>query len=84
MSIQLIIPDSVSKALRLPKSEQEQRLATELALALYEQEILTFGKARELADLTKYEFGVLLGKRKIQRHYSIDDLQDDILYADCE
>ena len=57
MGIQLSIPDSVTRALRLPKGEQQARLATELALSLYEQEILSFGKARELAGLSKYEFG---------------------------
>jgi predicted HTH domain antitoxin len=55
---------------------------TELAISLYSQRILSFGKARELAGITHYEFGVLLGKRKIARHYTDEDLQDDIAYAD--
>jgi len=84
MGIQLSIPDSVTRALRLPKGEQQARLATELALSLYEQEILSFGKARELAGLSKYEFGLILGERKIPRHYSEEELQDDIDYADCK
>ncbi len=84
MGIQLTISDSVTQALRLPKGEQHQRLATELAVSLYAQGILSFGKARELANLTRYEFGVLLGKRKIPRHYTEEDLQDDIAYANSE
>ena len=37
--------------------------------------------ARELAGMTKYEFGKLLGKRQITRHYTDEDLQDDIAYS---
>jgi predicted HTH domain antitoxin len=50
----------------------------ELALALYARGILSFGKARELTGLSKYEFGILLGKRDIPRHYEREDLQDDV------
>jgi predicted HTH domain antitoxin len=81
MGIQLTIPDSVAQALRLPQDEQQQRLASELAVTLYAQGILPFGKARELAGMTRYEFGILLGKRQIARHYMEEDLQDDVAYA---
>lgn len=81
MSIQLTIPDSVAQAIRLPLAEQEGQLLTELAIALYAQGALSFGKARELAGLSKYEFGQLLGKRQVARHYGSQDLQDDIAYA---
>jgi predicted HTH domain antitoxin len=81
MTLQLDIPDSVVQALRLPAAEQAQRLKTELAVSLYAQGILSFGKARELAELSAYEFGRLLGQRKIPRHYIADDLKDDLAYA---
>ncbi len=81
MSLRLDIPDSVSQALRLPRAEQQQRLTTELALSLYAQSILSFGKAREMAGLSKYDFGVLLGQRGIPRHYEPEDVQDDVTYA---
>jgi predicted HTH domain antitoxin len=56
----------------------------ELAVTLYAQGILSFGKARELAGKSKYEFGLLLGKRQISRHYTTEDLEDDIAYAHRE
>jgi predicted HTH domain antitoxin len=59
MGIQLEIPDHVAKAIRLPLVEQKQQLLVELAVALYARGMLSFGKARELASLSKYEFGVL-------------------------
>ena len=81
MTIVLEIPDSVARAIRLPKKEQQRQLKLELALSLYAQGLLSFGKACELADITKVEFGLLLGKRNIPRQYDEQDLQDDIAYA---
>jgi len=81
MTIVLEIPDSVARALRLPPAEQRQQLKVELALSLYGQGILSFGKARELANMNKLEFGLLLGKRNLPRHYTNEDLQDDLAYG---
>ena len=75
------MPDSVAQALHLPFADQRQQLVLELALALYARGALSFGKARELAKLSKHEFGWLLGQRDIPRHYSAQDLQDDLAYA---
>ena len=80
-SIQLQIPDSVAQAIRLPLDEQEQQLLIELAAALYARGALSFGKARELCGCSKYEFGRLLGRRGIARHYSAADLRDDLTHA---
>lgn len=81
MAIYLEIPDSVTRAMRLPPVEQRQQLLVELAVTLYVQGILSFGKARELAKLNRLEFGLLLGKRGIPRHYYAEELQDDLTYA---
>ncbi len=79
--IELQIPESVLQAIRLPENRIRQELMKELALALYSQEIVSFGKARELTGLGKYEFGMLLGQRGICRHYGTDELEDDLAYA---
>ncbi|KJH70089.1 UPF0175 family protein [Aliterella atlantica] len=84
MSLQLSIPDSILSAIRLPEPRIEQALLHELAIALYAQELLSFGKARELAQMDKYEFGQLLGQRSISRHYSLEELSDDLDYASGE
>jgi predicted HTH domain antitoxin len=84
MAVRLEIPDAVVQAMRLPEQERASRLLEELALALYAQGILSFGKARELAGLDKYEFGKLLGERSIPRHYTAEELQDDVNYASGE
>jgi predicted HTH domain antitoxin len=81
MTIMLEIPDSIVRAMRLPRKEQTRQLKMELALSLYAQGILSFGKACELAETTKLEFSLVLGKRNIPRQYDEQDLQDDIAYA---
>lgn len=81
MSLQLSIPDEVVSAIRLPEAGIEQALLHELAIALYTQELLSFGKARSLAQMDKYEFGQLLGQRGVLRHYRWEELEDDLNYA---
>ena len=49
MSVHLEIPESIAASLRVPAPEMESRLRAELAVALYGQGILSFGKAAELA-----------------------------------
>ena len=84
MSLQLFIPDSVTQAIRLPEKQMKETLLAELGITLYAQEVLSFGKARELAGMSKYEFGQILGKRGIPRHYGREELEDDLVYANRE
>ena len=81
MDLDLHIPDSIIQAIRLPEDRIPQELLKELALALYSQGFLSFGKARNLAGLEKFEFGRILGQRNIPRHYSRKELEDDLTYA---
>jgi predicted HTH domain antitoxin len=77
----LEIPEEVQAAIRLPPAEMEQEMRKELALALYQREVLSSGIARRLALMTRWEFEELLAKRGIVRHYSEQDLQEDLDYA---
>ena len=81
MTYHLDIPESIANSLRLPASEVQPRLRTELAVALYAQGILPFGKASELAELSRFAFADLVTLRNIPRHYSEDELTQDIGYA---
>ena len=81
MSLVLEIPDQVAQAMRLPALEQQQHVMIELAVALYAGGILSFGKARKLTNLNKVEFGLLLGQQNIPRHYTTQDVEDNIAYA---
>ena len=81
MSIQLEIPEEIIRAIRLPEKRIKRELLVELALALYSQGLLSLGKARELANMSKYEFGLLVGKRDVPRHYGHEEFEEDIAYA---
>jgi predicted HTH domain antitoxin len=81
MSLVVEISDSVVDGLRLPRGEVSSRLRCELAAALYQQQILAFGKAAELADLTRENFALELTRRTIPRHYFQEDLSVDQAYA---
>lgn len=50
-------------------------------MSLYDWGVLSFGKARALADLSKREFHRLLGERTAERHYTREELDEDAEYA---
>ena len=81
MGINLHIPDTIVDAIRLPEERIAQELLVELAVALYAQGLLSLGKSRELAGMGKYDFGRLLGDRRVVRHYGREELEDDLAYA---
>ena len=84
MGLQITIPDSIIHAIRLPEDRISEELLIELSISTYRQGLLSFGKARELARIGKFEFAQLLGKRGIPRHYGRDELVDDLSYAHSE
>ena len=84
MSITLHIPDSITNGMRLPESEIEPRLRIELAVGLYIQSLLSFGKGCELAGLSREQLAGILGQRAIPRHYESEELADDIRYGRSE
>ncbi|MBW4652901.1 MAG: UPF0175 family protein [Kaiparowitsia implicata GSE-PSE-MK54-09C] len=65
--MQLTIPDAVIQSIRLPESRVEPELLKELAIALYAQEMLPFGKAVELANIDGEAFSQLVGARGMNR-----------------
>ena len=81
MTVHLEIPESIARSLRIPAQEMAPRLRTELAVALYSQGLLSFGKASELADVSRYSFAELLAHREIPRHYTEEELAQDLGYA---
>ncbi|SFM80371.1 UPF0175 family protein [Thermodesulforhabdus norvegica] len=76
--LNLEIPEELVQSLKLPRDEVPARLKQELALRLYEKGLLSFGKARELAGMTKWEFSRLLGKEGILRHYDLEEFEKDL------
>lgn len=68
------IPKDILDSARLKLPE----IKIELALLLYSQHRLSIGKARELADMSLWEFRQLLAARRIPVHYDVNDLNDEV------
>jgi len=75
------IPEDVMASMKIPRNELEKVLKRELAIALYEREVLPLGKAREIAEMSKWEFLEELGRRKIPRHYTEKEMEEDVIFA---
>jgi len=72
------LPEDLVEAIKLPLEEVPRRLRRELAVRLYEKRLLGFGKARQLAEMTMWEFQRLLGEEKIPRSYDVEELEKDL------
>ena len=55
-----------------------EELKRELAILLYQQNKISFGKARELTGLNVWSFQQLLGHRGINIHYDVEDFDEDM------
>jgi len=73
-TVSIEIPGEVMHAARMTPEE----LKRELAIHLFQEGKLSFGKARELAGLTVWEFQNLLGSRNILIHYGVEEYEDDL------
>jgi predicted HTH domain antitoxin len=73
-TISIEIPREVIHATRMTPQE----LKRELAVYLFQQRRLSFGKAREMAGMTISTFQQLLGSREISIHYDIEDYEEDL------
>ena len=73
-TISIEIPREVIHTTRMTPEE----LRRELAVYLFQQGRLSFGKARELAGMTAWSFQQLLGVRRIPVHYDVEDYEQDL------
>jgi predicted HTH domain antitoxin len=72
--IAIEIPREVVHATRMTP----QGLKQELAVHLFQQGKLSFGKAREMAGMTVWVFQQLLGSRGIPVHYDVEEYEEDL------
>jgi len=81
ISLTLEVSDEIQRASRIPGSELQERLLIELGCALYQRQILPFGKAAELCHLNQFKFGHELVSREIPRTYPEAKIEEDLPYA---
>ena len=80
-TLALKIPGDIVDAIHLPPGDLDWELHKELSLALYQRGVLSSGKACALAGMTRWEFEELLGRHGISRHYTEQNLDEDIDYV---
>ena len=73
-TISIEIPREVVHAARMTPRD----LKRELAIYLYQQGKLSFGKAREMANMSVWAFQQLLSSRRITVHYDVEDYEEDL------
>jgi len=78
MRLCIEIPEDLLQAIRLPAEEAPVRLKRELAIRLYAKGLLSFGKARQLAGMSRWDFHDLLGEEGILRRYDVEELEEDL------
>ena len=73
-TVAIEIPQEVLHATRMTLAD----LKRELAICLFRQGKLSFGKAREMAGVPPWSFQQLLGSRAIPVHYDVEEYQQDL------
>lgn len=73
-TVAIEIPREVVHATRMSPEELRQ----ELAIHLFQQGKLSFGKAKEMTGMTFWAFQQLLGARGISVHYGAEDYEEDL------
>ena len=73
-TVAIDIPREILHVTRLSPAE----LKRELAIALFEQGKLSFGKARELAGMPPWQFQHLLASRSLEIHHGLDEYEQDL------
>ena len=81
MPISIEIPDDIMETVKLPPDRAKEELTKEMAFSLYERKLVSMGNARKLARLDKWDFIDGLAERGIERHYSEQELQEDLSYG---
>jgi predicted HTH domain antitoxin len=74
MQITLNIPDRLIQQHSLNSADWMR----EIAIALFQQELITLGTASKIAGMHQMEFQALLSDRGICIHYDLADYQADI------
>ncbi|SFR14126.1 UPF0175 family protein [Desulfoscipio geothermicus] len=78
VKIEFNIPKDVLVAASISEKNAPHEIKKLLAVYLFKERILSFGKACELSGLAKTEFLVLIGCMKIPLNYDIEDFEEDL------
>ena len=72
------IPETVLNSLGLRESEVSSVIKKELAAFFFQRGLLSFGQARQFAELSVWDFIEFLRERKIPLHYELSEYEEDL------
>ena len=81
MQVTLEIPDAIAGQLSVQPAERQAQLLLELGCSLYARGSISLAEGAEMAGLSRMDFGWELGERGIPRHYTQENLAEDLAYA---
>jgi predicted HTH domain antitoxin len=81
MNVVVEIPEDLGRILADTPEALRRRIALDLALHYYAERLVSLGKAAELSGLNRWEFEGVLAERRIERNYSLEDLDADLKWA---
>ncbi len=81
MTLSIEIPDDILQTAKLPPDRAKEEITKEMAFSLYQRKIISMGNARKLAGLDKWAFIEGLAERGIERHYTEQELEEDIRHG---
>ncbi|RMG05063.1 MAG: UPF0175 family protein [Nitrospirae bacterium] len=72
------IPENVLKSLGIREGEVSSVIKKELAAFFFQKGLLSFGQARQFAEMSVWDFIEFLKERKISLHYDLSEYEDDL------
>ncbi|MGB4645262.1 MAG: UPF0175 family protein [Dictyoglomaceae bacterium] len=78
VKLEITLPENIIEALGVGESEINSVLKRELAVYFFERNLLSFGQARELSELSVWDFLDLLRERKVPLHYGNPEYEQDL------
>jgi len=78
VTIIMDFPRDILLAANISEANAPADIKKLLALLLFKERILSFGKAAELSGLDKLSFIEYAGRHRVSLNYDADDFQDDV------
>ena len=80
-TVKVELPVELLKVAKVKKGRAGEELRKIVALELYRENVISIGKAAEVAGLSVAEFMEFSAKRSVPLHYTLEDLKEDLKWA---
>ncbi|MBN2536092.1 MAG: UPF0175 family protein [Spirochaetales bacterium] len=72
------MPEYIITVLGIRESEVESEIKCKLAVYLFQENKLSFGQARQLAEMNIWDFIDVLRSHKVPLHYDLSEYEEDL------